>query len=319
MPRLRDRIAAARTGWRTGTTPRRPASPALANPARHTAQTAPPKLDKVQLLTAFCGLCSVIVLALGLISNHRSTVANQQAAQMQLDLSRRDQAAKRFSDAYAQLTQQDQRTNDHLGLRAGAVQSLGQLLQDSPEYQARIVEILSTFLRTHATGRLRKDALGAWISSPPDVVAAVRVLAARPDDPRHPRLDISGARLSLPSVHLEGGRLAGADLDGAILAKAHLGGADLSDARLTFANLRKADLHDARLRGANLSQAHLTGANLAGADLRGTDLSSARVSGDDLSCAQIDQTTKLPPAVTLPSPDADGCRGSRTTVDAAGS
>ena len=263
-------------------------------------------MDKVQLLTAFCGLCSVVVLGLGL-------VANREAAQAQLAQSRGDQAAKRFSDAYAQLTQVDQNKNENLGLRFGAVQSLGQLMQDSPDYRTRIVEVLSTFIRTHATTRLRKDRLGAWITSSPDVVIAVRVLAARPDDPHTARIDINGARLSLPSVHLDGGRLAGADLDGAVLAKAHLGGADLSDARLTYANLRKADLHDAQLRGANLSQAHLTGANLIRADLRGADLASATVSREDLRCAWIDEATKLPPAVTRPIPSTD-CPGSQVTA-----
>jgi uncharacterized protein YjbI with pentapeptide repeats len=285
-----NRRAVARAGRRATTKRGRPAR------SRPAGRTPPAKLEPSHLLAAFCALCSVVVVGLG-------SLATYKMAQAQLDQLRRDHAAQRFLDASAQLTQA-RKTGD---LRTGAVRSLEILMKESPELQAQIVAQLATFVRTNATAQLRRDTRGAWIESSSDVVAAVRALAARPDNPQDVPPDISGARLALPSVDLENGRLADTDLDGAVLAKAHLGGADLSGARLTYANLRKADLRGARLRGANLSHGYLTGADFTGADLRDADLSSAVVSAEDLQCARVDESTRLPPAVTRPTPDITRC------------
>jgi uncharacterized protein YjbI with pentapeptide repeats len=128
--------------------------------------------------------------------------------------------------------------------------------------------------------------------------------------------DLRGAdlgRAELSGADLRDADLRGADLSGGNLRGANLSRADLSGARLRDTNLRIANLNRANLSGANLFGTDLTDANLRGLDLRGADLSGANfgvvveageLAGRAIQCAWVDDSTRLPPGVARPMPEA---------------
>jgi len=111
-------------------------------------------------------------------------------------------------------------------------------------------------------------------------------------------------RANLSGQWLAGVELKDANLGYANLSGANLGDADLSIANLSGASLDGADLSGAKLFGANLSGADLTntnftGAYLIGANLSGADLTARGLTQQKLDTACGDQTTTLPPGLTL--------------------
>lgn len=116
-------------------------------------------------------------------------------------------------------------------------------------------------------------------------------------------LDLSGA--DLKSLDLRGVDLEGSSLQHAELERSDLRGADFEEADLSGADLKEADLRNTLLDRANLSDADLDHTLLQGSDLRharGIKLSQLR-----LAC--LDQTTLLPPGMTLQKIAPEGCSG----------
>ncbi|WP_199512200.1 pentapeptide repeat-containing protein [Nucisporomicrobium flavum] len=211
------------------------------------------------------------------------------------------QVADRFTAAFDQLGQEDDKKQDKLSIRLGGIYALQRLMIDSPPDEPAAVQVLCAFVRTHAP--LAADPPKAVPPAPADVRAALTVLGHRPNPSAHV-LDPSNTLLGLDHVDLAGADLAGADLtsadlSGATLTGADLGGAELSRANLngvypeSGANLTGADLCNATLSGADLRRAELGGADLsrarlAFADLREADLDSANLSGASLGDARLD-------------------------------
>jgi hypothetical protein len=195
--------------------------------------------------------------------------------------------------------------DDSLEVRLGGIYALQRIMEDSPRDQPTIVNVLSTYIRTHAKNPERET--GPLPGPTSDVQAALTTLGNR--NHAHDRdaqvdlhstnlvsvnlrdADLRGANLAsanLASANVRDADVAGADLRGANLRDANLAsatlrgvtssGADLRDAFLSFAYLRDANLSSVNLRGADLSYADLRGADLAGADLAGADLAGADLS-----------------------------------------
>jgi len=207
-------------------------------------------------------------------------------------LSHRGQITDRFTKALEQLTA------EQLYGRVGGIQALGRLISDSPIHHDDVIEVLTSFVRGRAAAarpaasspeapRPASPDLGP---PPPDVQAALTVLAHRPPRPERRLITLPGTCLA--GADLSSAKLAGADLKAADLAGANLGGADLSGSDLRGANLRAARLTGADLSGADLSVATLVDADLAHAILRCTyvrsaDLTRANLAGADLSGANL--------------------------------
>ncbi|MFI5915059.1 pentapeptide repeat-containing protein [Dactylosporangium sp. NPDC051541] len=224
---------------------------------------------------------SVLLVAAGLIYTNDANRKQQRATQDQIRIAQDGQLTERFSKAVEQLGQEGP---GNVGLRLGGIYALERLMADSPRDEPTVIEVLCAFIRTHAAPPAGVEpAAAALPASPPDIHAAVTVLGRRPDpgDRRNVRLDLAGARISMPAAGLAGAHLGGADLSGANLRAADLSGADLHDVDLTGADLR-----DVRLGGANLRRARLSGADLSGADLRSANLVEA-----DLSLAGLRRAT----------------------------
>lgn len=231
-------------------------------------------------------------------------------------LSRRGQVTERFRAAVQHLAA------DTPELRLGGVYGLEHVLAESAQEHGSVVSVLAAFVRH----RTRPDpALGPDLElpevrnsgrpplphgpqgtePPPDVQAAVDVLARRPQRHEPRRMDLRDA--VLPGLLLRGFEFDGAPrLDRALLTsadlrRADLRGAELRGAVLNFTDLRRSLLHGARLDGAHLHRADLRGADLSGAvltdaDLTGADLREcAGLTRDQLAGATTDATTRLPP------------------------
>jgi hypothetical protein len=235
--------------------------------------------------------------------NQKNTQAQLEQAGKELNISRLGQITERFTQAIEQLG------SESLEIRLGGIYSLERTALDDRPYHWPIMEVLTTYVRTHAPRTPERDNERA--SPPkPDIQAIVTVIGRRAafykDVERGPidlhATDLSGADLS--GANLSGASLWYADLAEANLLGANLSGASLSGANLWGAYLSEADLSEANFLGAHLSGADLSGANLLGAylgdaDLRGTDLSKA----ENLSTAQIEYAlvnkgTKLPSSLT---------------------
>src|SRR5262249_2518601 len=203
-----------------------------------------------------------------------------QANREQQQLAAQGQITDRFGRAIEQLSQEG------ADIRVGAVYALRRLMRDSPDDEPEIIDILSTFLRTHAatspttsTGAT-STANSRHPSAPPDIQAAVTVLVHRPN-PKSTGND----RLNLADAYLAGVSLFGGGVD---LTGADLTGADLTGANLDFVRLKWAHLAGADLAGADLFNADLFGADLTGADLTGTDLTGdPDLNGVDLRDARL--------------------------------
>jgi uncharacterized protein YjbI with pentapeptide repeats len=107
--------------------------------------------------------------------------------------------------------------------------------------------------------------------------------------------NFSGARVrqaDLSLVTADGARFRGANMSLTNFFGARLSGADLSDT-----NLEGATFVGAYLGGARMSGAALTGANFSGAELA----DAVGLTQTQLNTACGDQTTSLPPGMTIPA------------------
>jgi Pentapeptide repeats (8 copies) len=223
-----------------------------------------------------------IILAAGLYFTART-----------FQLTRRGQVTDRFARSIGLLGESGPNKTD---VRVGAVYSLEQIAIDEADLTRPIAEVLTAFVRNHATRKPKaswrftlkaKDRRLAADDSPmtrlrsrlPDVQAALDVLCRR--DlllPRGVILNFNATDLS--HAHLEDARL----------QKATFFGADLSHAWCLRANFEEARLDDALLVGANLNLATLRRASLHGTDLRCTEnIRTATMTG-----AVANKNTKWP-------------------------
>ncbi|MBT2446223.1 pentapeptide repeat-containing protein [Streptomyces sp. ISL-43] len=144
-------------------------------------------------------------------------------------LAREEQITERYTAAVENLGNKGSED-----VRLGGVYALQRLMKDSPRDQATVIDVLSSFLRSHSKKPKPGDGKTRLNS---DVTAALTVLTSR--DSRND----GTTRV---------------DLFEADLPRAKLAGGDLSNA-----NLDRTDLHNANLRGALLYDATLGGADLA--------------------------------------------------------
>ena len=148
--------------------------------------------------------------------------------------------------------------DDNMTIRLGGIYALERLAQDSDTDHARVMDILTAYVRENAPSHAQDAPQAANTPNTPttDMQAILTVIGQRktPGNNRHTaRLDLNHTRLV-----------------GANLRRANLTGADLLGADLTGADLLMADLTDAVLVDANLLGVNLTGANLLGANLSGS-------------------------------------------------
>jgi uncharacterized protein YjbI with pentapeptide repeats len=241
------------------------------------------ELDREKLLkarndvrTAGIQIVGGTALLAGLVFTNRTLGLNQQG-----------QITDRFTKAT------DQLGSDKLDIRLGGIYSMERIARDSKADHGPVMEVLTAFVRNHATDSPTATASPVTSSTttsaqprmPTDIEAALTVVERRnmANDPKGYTLDFSHS--DLPGASLLRANLSRANLSGASLLRANLYGANLFFADLSGANLSGTNLLVADLSGANLSGANLSGANLSGANLSGTNLSGDDLSGTNLSGA----------------------------------
>ncbi|WP_437012911.1 pentapeptide repeat-containing protein [Streptomyces sp. enrichment culture] len=178
-------------------------------------------------------------------------------------LTREGQVTDRYNAAVTNIG------DDSLAVRVGGIYALQRIMQDSPRDQPAIINVLSTYIRTHA--KQPKPDSNSPTQPASDVQAALTALGSR--NPTHD---------GTAHIDLTGANLTGANLTGADLTRAVLSGADL-----TRADLAHADLKDANVTSVNLTRAYLSFANLVDANLTGADLTSANLSLANLTNANL--------------------------------
>ncbi|WP_395111652.1 pentapeptide repeat-containing protein [Actinomadura sp. SCN-SB] len=204
----------------------------------------------MQSVTGLVVIVGVVFTAAGLLYTSRT-----------LEVTREGQVTDRYTKAIEQLG------SEKSEVRTGGIFALERLMQDSRRDQYTIAEVLSAYVRSHATDR---PPVNDPKRLPVDAESALRVLL---------RSEVPLLHIDLQNIDLRGKNLVGIDLKRAILSGANLSGADLTQARLSNAYLYAANLSDANLTGADLSNMDLRHTNLSGADLTGTDLRGADLRG----------------------------------------
>jgi hypothetical protein len=204
-----------------------------------------------------------------------------------LQLNRQGQITDRFTKAV------DQLGSDTLDVRLGGIYALERLARDSPGDHPTIMEVLTAYLREHASSPPPPADPSLGLVTPKlrtDLQAALTVLGRR----RSGR-DREEVRLDLSSLHLEHARLVDAQFHDFDFSLTNLTGArlirvDLSGARLGLTQLPEARLMACRFDGANLATANLMGAILCGSELAGAEnLDAAFLEG-----AKADGSTRWP-------------------------
>lgn len=248
------------------------------------------------LLTAFAGTAALGALAF--------TARNYY-------LSRRGQVTDRFNKAVSQLA------SDKLEERLGGIYALEHVMAESPADHTTVLAILCAFVRTRTLlpgpdeiydkrqEPEDQDPPAFATEPPPDIDAAMIVLARRPEreEPNRPdlrRTQLIGLSLRiydfanpprLTRMFLTAADLRDADLRGADLRRTIANYADLRWATLSKADLSRTALGGGQLRWASIGGANLTGTMLGDADLRDVD----DLTAEQLSRAMIDENTMLPP------------------------
>jgi uncharacterized protein YjbI with pentapeptide repeats len=260
--------------------------------------------DLAQLENAFrvtwAQIVGGMVLVIGLYFTWRNLI-----------VAREGQITERFTRAIDQID-----SKKSLEVRLGGIYALERIARDSSQDHGPVMEVLTAYIRTHATWDSQKPAPEGRPAPTADIQTVLTVLGRRTrtfgmgEQESHnlSGTDLRGAILRnarlqgafLIDAHLEwadlrGARLEGADLRGAHLEQAFLKDTHLERASLTYAYLVGASLVDAHLvgadfRGAHLERANLRGAHLEGANLKGASLEGASLAGAHLEGADLEGT-----------------------------
>ena len=239
---------------------------------------------------------------------------NRAAGESKLETSRL--LAERFSKAIEQLG------TDQVTVHLGGIYSLEKLLQDSPqEYYWTVIEVLTSFIRSHSSAFPFPGKQKELSSIPVDIQAALTVIGRCniiSEGAVDRRVDLSNANLteaqfngnlSFKNFLFEGAccnkaYLANVDLSRSILNRAKLNNVNqlengqpvqvakfistqLIQAEIMGAQLSRADFSGANLQQANLSSSNLYQSKFAGAKLIGTILDNANLSQADFTKANL--------------------------------
>lgn len=221
-----------------------------------------------------------LVIALGALF----TARNIQLTQERNRIEHEGQITERFTRAIDQLGSRE------LDIRLGGIYALERIARDSPADHGPIVEVLTAFVREHASASPdfeEDEEPEEEVRPPTDVQAVLTVLGRRNDqfDPSGGVLDLRAA--DLVGADLTDASMARANLTGTRLHHATLNGVGLSGARLAACDLRNAALEQAQLQRAGLHRAHLEGAYLAEADLTRARMYRAHLTDALLESAQM--------------------------------
>ena len=167
--------------------------------------------------------------------------------------------------------------------RVGAIFALEQIAAYSPEYQAAVVSLLTTYLQANAPFNVEPSpAINSLFRNNQVVRVTVRV-----------RPDIQAAATVLGRIQRP--QQSGLDLNVCDLRHVNMFGAHLDSVQFEHTQLQGADLRASDLRNANFSLAWLECTRLEDADLRGAIIDPA-----ELSLATGNANTKLPDGLTMP-------------------
>ncbi|MEU0414477.1 pentapeptide repeat-containing protein [Streptomyces griseorubiginosus] len=217
----------------------------------------------------------------------------------EVSVAEQGQLTSRFNDAITNLGSRS------LDVRFGGIYALERIMQDSPRDQARIISVLSAYMRSHASvpaGGFAKEpedlALALKRRPATDVAAVMNVLARRP--PGHDegalldwnRTDLRGLVLSPWSIKDIAAIPKGGESPStrASFSYAVMEGADLRHALLAGVDMRSAFASEANIIGATFLRVSLTNAQLDGADLSRAVLVETNLTGADLSSANLHET-----------------------------
>lgn len=192
-------------------------------------------------------------------------------------LTRTGQITSRYESGINQLG------DENITVRIGGIYALEQVVEEGPDNQQTILDVLASFVR-EKTGKRTGGLIRATGPLAADVQAALSVLGRRDRQTKVRPPDLHGTVLSgadLQRTLLRGAQLCDTWLDqaqfiDATLDAAHLKGANLNEADLSNASLRAADLTGADLRRARLYRTDFAGATLTQCRLGGCDLSTVR-------------------------------------------
>ena len=194
------------------------------------------------------------------LPHHIIRLLKARATEKRVSIAHAGHLTERLTRAVTQLG------DDNMAIRLGGIYALERLAQDSDTDHARVMDVLTAYVRENAPSHAQ-DAPQAANKPTTDMQAILTVIGQRktPGNNRHT------ARLDLNHTRLVGANLRRADLN-----RADLTGADLTGADLLMADLTDANLVDANLLGVNLTRAKLLGANLTGSKyLRAEEVQSA--------------------------------------------
>ncbi len=197
------------------------------------------------------------------LPHHIIRLLKARATEKRVSIAHEGHLTERLTRAVTQLG------DDNMAIRLGGIYALERLAQDSDTDHARVMDVLTAYVRENAPSHAQDAPQAANTPNKPttDMQAILTVIGRwkTPGNNRHT------ARLDLNHT-----RLVGANLRRADLTRADLTGADLTGADLLMADLTDANLVDANLLGVNLTRAKLLGANLSGSKyLRAEEVQSA--------------------------------------------
>ncbi|HYX71210.1 MAG TPA: pentapeptide repeat-containing protein, partial [Nitrososphaera sp.] len=209
-----------------------------------------------------------------------------------------------ISQAMEQLRKPD------MSSRVAGIYALERIAKDSKSDHWRIVEILTSYIRSNYPWNVRNSS--ASHATAEDVQAIVKVISERTwayEDGPNQIIDLSKSDLQgqadFTRAHLVRAVFSESNLKGALFIKADLSAAYLTDAVLETAkfyeatlvgtNLSKSNLRGASFRNANLKQAILTNADLYGDNFYNADLTGTILTGADLTNADLREAKGLTP------------------------
>lgn len=207
-----------------------------------------------------------------------------------LQVNREGQITERFTRAIDQLGATDDAGNKRMEIRLGAIYALERIARDSKQDHWPIMEILTAYVREHASlpdntlsstyFERQPEQVDQLLSSEikevsADIQATLAVLGRRDTDheEEEQRLDLS--RTNLRKARLQGTQFKRANFDEALLERANFDNANLKGASFWGTHLELAQFNEAHLESAHFGRAHLQRAHFWKAHLEGAYLTSA--------------------------------------------